>query len=456
MMFRRTRRAVLGAALLVPLAGAGCAEFGAPGRPEAAAATPGGPGAAGAGVGQAAARPAAPPTPTAAPTPEPTPIPEPWDYAIEGGWYYAQPGFSVRDESGGPRFWSEFGRQGGVEGLGPPASRVYDATVDGAPARAQRFRDGWLAGAPGGAAVRRGEGAAPVAPAEALAREGRPEMALIGRVDVDPRRARQGQTVLLRIWSQTAPAASVTVENRTIELVRDGDALIGLFGVSRQGRLGPRPVRVTVADAAGRRTVRSDPADTIEVVDGGFAREQLVMDGKALSLLDPVRQAQENATLDGVQGRWTPEQRWRGPWTEPVGPGEPPAPLSSGFGLLRSINGGPYSWSHEGTDFLVGAGEPVKAVAGGRVALAQELYVRGNTVVVDHGLGLFSMYNHLSQFDVQPGQDVEPGQVIGLVGATGFVTGPHLHLELRLHNQPVEPLEWLGRPPFERPDLAAL
>jgi murein DD-endopeptidase MepM/ murein hydrolase activator NlpD len=66
------------------------------------------------------------------------------------------------------------------------------------------------------------------------------------------------------------------------------------------------------------------------------------------------------------------------------------------------------------------------------------------------------MYNHLSRFDVQSGQDIGQGQVIGLVGATGFVTGPHLHLELRLHNQPVEPLEWLGRPPFERPDLGAL
>jgi murein DD-endopeptidase MepM/ murein hydrolase activator NlpD len=281
-------------------------------------------------------------------------------------------------------------------------------------------------------------------------------MALIGRVDVWPRRVRQGQTVLLRIWSQAAPAASATVENRTIELVRNGDALIGLFGVGRQSRLGPRPVRFTVTEPAGRRIVRTDPADAIEVVDGEFARERLVMDSKALNLLDPARQAQENTTLDRVQGRWTPEKRWRGPWVDPVGNGEPPVPLSSPFGILRSINGGPYTWSHEGTDFRVDAGDPVKAVAGGRVALAQELYVRGNTVVLDHGLGLFSMYNHLQRFDVQPGQEVELGHVIGLVGATGFVTGPHLHLELRLHNQPVEPLEWLGRPPSERPDLAAL
>jgi murein DD-endopeptidase MepM/ murein hydrolase activator NlpD len=56
----------------------------------------------------------------------------------------------------------------------------------------------------------------------------------------------------------------------------------------------------------------------------------------------------------------------------------------------------------------------------------------------------------------QPEQDVKMGEVIGLVGSTGFVTGPHLHLEVRIHNQPVEPQEWLQRPPFERPDLAAL
>ena len=131
-------------------------------------------------------------------------------------------------------------------------------------------------------------------------------------------------------------------------------------------------------------------------------------------------------------------------------------PLTSDFGILRSINGGPYNWSHEGSDFEVDTGDPIRAIAAGRVVFAQELYVRGNTVVIDHGLGVFSMYNHLFRWDVQVGQEVGTGGAIGLVGSTGFVTGPHLHLEIRIHNVPVEPLEWLGRSPFERPDLASL
>jgi len=277
-----------------------------------------------------------------------------------------------------------------------------------------------------------------------------------GRVDVLPQQPRQGQTVLLRVWSTMAQTVTATVENRNVQLVREGNAFVGLYGFSRVGRLGARPLRFTLADAAGRRVTRSDPADTAEVVDGQFPREELIFDDKALALLDPVKQAQENATLDRVQSQWTPEQLWHGPWAEAVGGTVMLVPLSSDFGILRSINGGPYNWSHEGTDFQVDTGDPVKAVADGRVAFAQELYVRGNTVVIDHGIGVFSMYNHMFKFDVQPGQMVKRSELIGLVGSTGFVTGPHLHLEIRVQNQQVEPLEWLQRPQFERPDLAAL
>jgi len=274
---------------------------------------------------------------------------------------------------------------------------------------------------------------------------------------VQPKQPRQGQTILLRVWSTAAQSVTANLENRNVELVREGNAFVGLYGFSRVGRLGPRPIRFTLADPAGRRVTRSDAADTPEVVDGQFAREELIFDEKALTLLDPVKQAQENAMLDRVQSQWTPERYWHGPWGEAVGnPLVGPVPLSSDFGILRSINGGPYNWSHEGTDFEVDTGDPIKAVADGRVAFTQELYVRGNTVVIDHGIGVFSMYNHMFRFDVQPGQMVKKGDVIGLVGSTGFVTGPHLHLEIRVHNQPVEPLEWIQRPPFERPDLASL
>jgi murein DD-endopeptidase MepM/ murein hydrolase activator NlpD len=85
------------------------------------------------------------------------------------------------------------------------------------------------------------------------------------------------------------------------------------------------------------------------------------------------------------------------------------------------------------------------APAAGVVVMAESLQVRGNTVWVDHGLGVYSGYFHLSEIAVEVGQTVEPGQQLGLVGSTGLSTGPHIHWEIRIHGIAVEPLEWTER-----------
>src|SRR6266542_453753 len=151
---------------------------------------------------------AVPPTPTAVPMP--TPVPEPHTYlTASGGQYFAETGFTVQDEPGGPRFWTEYQRLGGTNALGLPTSRVFDGP-DGS--HVQTFQKSWLSGKPGAVAVQRGEGQPPEAPADAKAREDRPEMAFIGRVDVQPKQVRQGSTVVLRIWSQVVQSATVRVE----------------------------------------------------------------------------------------------------------------------------------------------------------------------------------------------------------------------------------------------------
>ena len=90
------------------------------------------------------------------------------------------------------------------------------------------------------------------------------------------------------------------------------------------------------------------------------------------------------------------------------------------------------------------------------MAFAGPLHVRSNVVVVDHGWGVMSGYFHLSELRAHEGDLVEAGQLLGLSGATGFVNGPHLHFEVRVHTVNVEPLEWLGHHDFPRPELAAL
>jgi murein DD-endopeptidase MepM/ murein hydrolase activator NlpD len=259
------------------------------------------------------------------------------------------------------------------------------------------------------------------------------------------------------VWSAAAQSATVTLDGRDQQLMKDGEAFVGLFGIHRNlSQLGPRPLRFTLVDAVGRRVTRNDAADTFRVVAGAYPTEDLIVDEKALTLLDPVKVNQEEAFVSGIMGRVSPERHWKGPFGEPMFSPAGEVPLSSEFGTLRSINGRPTGWAHEGTDYEVDTGDSILACADGRVVYVGEQGTRGKMVIVDHGWGVMTGYFHMFQQQVQEGQMVKKGQQIGLVGSTGFVTGPHLHVDLRVRNVNVEPLEWFQRAPFSRPDLASL
>jgi murein DD-endopeptidase MepM/ murein hydrolase activator NlpD len=133
--------------------------------------------------------------------------------------------------------------------------------------------------------------------------------------------------------------------------------------------------------------------------------------------------------------------RWEGPFRYPVEISS--LRITSHFGTRRSYNDSPATSFHGGTDFGGGVGAPIYAAAAGRVVLAEELTLRGNAVLIDHGMGLFSGYWHQSQLVVATGQEVQAGDLIGYMGNSGLVTGPHLHWEIRLHGIAVEPLQWV-------------
>ena len=132
--------------------------------------------------------------------------------------------------------------------------------------------------------------------------------------------------------------------------------------------------------------------------------------------------------------RVTPERYWRGEFQRPV-----PGVVTSAFGGRRMFNGELRSY-HRGVDLRGAEGTPIKAVADGKVDIAQNMYFAGNTVYLDHGQGVVSSYAHMSRLDVKPGEMVKAGQQIGLVGATGRVTGPHLHLGVNILGVAVDPL----------------
>lgn len=146
-------------------------------------------------------------------------------------------------------------------------------------------------------------------------------------------------------------------------------------------------------------------------------------------------------------------QTWKLPFTRPV-----KGTVSGSFAARRIFNNVPRS-PHLGTDMRGAVGTPILAMADGTVLFAEEQYYSGNAVWIDHGQGVLSMYGHLSKFSVKKGDTVKQGQKIGEVGATGRVTGPHLHLSLYIQGVAVDavpffrtdPLEIIGGPTKEEP-----
>ncbi|HLG56308.1 MAG TPA: M23 family metallopeptidase [Vicinamibacterales bacterium] len=132
------------------------------------------------------------------------------------------------------------------------------------------------------------------------------------------------------------------------------------------------------------------------------------------------------------------DRLWRGPFVLPV-----PGAATSSFGRLTVLNGESRG-RHQGADFRAASGTLVHAPNAGRVVLASDLYFSGNTVVLDHGLGMFSLFGHLSRMSVSHGDVVGRGDALGESGATGRVTGPHLHWALRLGELSVDPLSLIG------------
>jgi murein DD-endopeptidase MepM/ murein hydrolase activator NlpD len=178
----------------------------------------------------------------------------------------------------------------------------------------------------------------------------------------------------------------------------------------------------------------------VEVKEGHFTTENLTVK-KQFVEPNPEQEARaeaETKRLREIYDRVTPERLWDGPFRMPLD-GEF---KGSNFGKRRVLNGHPGS-PHGGVDFPAPTGTPVHAAQKGRVVLAEELYFSGNTVIVDHGLGIYTFYCHFSEIDSKVGDEVVAGTLLGKVGATGRVTGPHLHWGLQVQHSRVNALEIL-------------
>jgi murein DD-endopeptidase MepM/ murein hydrolase activator NlpD len=231
----------------------------------------------------------------------------------------------------------------------------------------------------------------------------------------------------------------VHIGNREVSPLSHGThgRTVALIGIDLEQAPGPMVVRADAVDQSGRPI---GAQATIRVLDAQYPVQRLTvppgfveLDGATLERVN-----QEKALLDRLWETRASERFWDGRFRIPLdGAGRP-----YGFGLRRIINGEPRA-PHTGADFSAPAGTPVLAANGGLVALVAEHFFAGRSVVLDHGLGLYTMYFHLRESLVQPGQRVAKGQPIALVGSTGRATGPHLHWGARLDGARIDPLELL-------------
>jgi murein DD-endopeptidase MepM/ murein hydrolase activator NlpD len=212
-----------------------------------------------------------------------------------------------------------------------------------------------------------------------------------------------------------------------------------LLGVDLEKAPGDYELSVSATTEDGEH---AECSATLVVRAGRFATESLTVQKQ---FVEPNEQQAQRAVAEQEKLRQifdhiTPEKLWHGPFRLPLTGGV----RGTNFGKRRILNGQSRS-PHTGADFPAPTGTPIHATQSGRVVLAEELYFSGSTVIIDHGLGIYSLYGHLSATNVAVGDDVKPGEVIGKVGATGRVTGAHLHWGVTVNKARVNPIQLVAQ-----------
>mgnify|MGYP005850846435 CR=1 FL=1 len=268
----------------------------------------------------------------------------------------------------------------------------------------------------------------------------------IASVEIDPLPLVQGKTTVIRLSGETGLALAGSLADRELHFFPQPDGqYIALQGVHAMLDPGLYPLLLQGALPDG---TPFGVSQLIYIQDGQYLFDLPL--NVPPETIDPAVTRPEDAEWAALVAPITAVKMWDGPFRMPS-----PLPLdycletnecwSSRFGSRRSYNGSPYLYFHTGLDFYGGTGTEIYAPAPGTVVFTGFLTVRGNATVIDHGWGVYSAYMHQSEILVKTGDRVEVGQVIGLVGGTGRVEGPHLHWEIFVGGVQVDPLDWLRR-----------
>jgi Peptidase family M23 len=250
-----------------------------------------------------------------------------------------------------------------------------------------------------------------------------------------PENLANGSPCLFVVQAPNASAVTAQWQGHKLTFVRaqSSASWYALAGVDIEVAPGSYPLVVDLTDTNGTvSTLQRDitlTAAPYKQVPLTVPEKFVQPDAEALKII-----AADRVVKDKVFGETAPRPAWSGRFSPPLRV----APRTDSFGTRRVFNGTLAS-VHRGLDYRAKPGTPVAAVNSGRVVLARPLYYEGNCVIIDHGLGLMTLYMHLSKFKVSEGAMVKRGQVIALSGGTGRATGPHLHLGLRWQGAYLDP-----------------
>lgn len=265
---------------------------------------------------------------------------------------------------------------------------------------------------------------------------GNPLEPIVTRLELNPLPLVQGSTAVVRVTASVEVTPSGSLNGKDLHFFKNGsNDYVAIQGIHAMADPGLADFTVSVKSADG--SVHSLDQQVL-LQDGYYPKDvPLTVDPETI---DPANTKPEDDQVAQITSQTTPDKLWDGKFHQPV---DNPVCIKSGYGNRRSYNGGPFIYFHTGLDFGVCANLNIYAVAAGTVVFTGPLTVRGNATFIDHGWGIYSAYYHQKEIDVKVGDHVKAGQMIGQIGATGRVTGPHLHLEIWANGIQVNPWEWL-------------
>ena len=261
----------------------------------------------------------------------------------------------------------------------------------------------------------------------------------ITKVELDPLQMVQGGTTVVKVFAPAGITLRGSLVERNLNFFPQDYGYVALQGIHALTSPGLYPLTLEGELPDGKRFAFSQ---NVLVQDANFPFDPSLEVDPAT--VDPAVTEPESELWASLAVPVTQEKMWGGLFVSPV-PADFKDCWTSLFGNRRSYNSGAYNSFHSGLDFCGRVGTELYAVAPGKVVYTDMLIVRGGVVVIDHGWGVYTAYDHLSEILVQPGNTVQPGQLIGLGGDTGRTTGPHLHWEVWVGGVQVNPVDWISK-----------